>query len=87
MGRCLWDIAKTGKCMLADGRELVAGPDAWFDVVKFIYSQIDGPPPKDINLGGQTGNPLSIEVVWDEAGLDESEAAESASGAGAGEGE
>ena len=70
VARCLWDIAKTGKCTLADGRELVAGPDGWFDIVKFLYSQIDGPPPKDVNLGGQADNPLSIEVVWDDSGIE-----------------
>ena len=86
VARLLWEIAKTGKATLADGREIVAGPQGWLDVVKFLYSQVDGPPPKDLNIGGQEDNPFIIDVVWDEAGLD-SESADAASGAGRGEGE
>ena len=60
IAQALWEMATTGECTLANGRTLKAEPQGWFDVVKFIYAQIDGPPPKDINLGGQDGNPISI---------------------------
>jgi hypothetical protein len=86
VARYLWEIAKTGRCTLADGRVLVAGPDGWLDVVKFLYAQIDGPPPKDINLGGQEDNPLTIAVVWDESGLEDT-TSDAASGASGGESE
>jgi hypothetical protein len=35
-------------------------------VVKFLYSQVDGPPPKELNVGGQEDNPLLV-VNWDAA--------------------
>ena len=82
----LWEIATTGRAILSDGRELVAGPQGWLDVVRFIYAQVDGPPPKDVNLGGQADNPLIIDVVWDEAGLNDS-STEPSPGTDGGEGE
>jgi len=70
MAQALFEIVTTGKTVLASGREVVAGPQAWLEIVKFLYAQIDGPPPKDVNLGGQADNPLSIEVVWDDSGIE-----------------
>jgi hypothetical protein len=69
VARLLWEVAKTGQCVMPDGRVLKAGPQGWLDVVKFLYAQIDGPPPKDVNIGGQVENPLLIEVLWGESGL------------------
>ena len=66
MARHLWEIANTGRTTLADGREIIAGPQAWLDVVKFLYAQVDGPPPKELNVGGQPDNPLLV-VNWDAA--------------------
>lgn len=87
MAQALFEVATTGQTVLANGREIVAGPQAWLEIVKFIYSQVDGPPPKDVNLGGQADNPLLIEVVWDESGLDDGEVADAASRTSGGEGE
>jgi len=67
MAQALFEIVTTGRTRLADGRELVAGPNAWFDIVKFIYAQIDGPPPKDLNLGGQEDNPIAFEDLGADA--------------------
>ena len=63
VARMLWEVATTGHCVLPSGKILNAGPDGWLDVVKFLYSQIDGPPPKDVNLGGQEGNPIGFEDI------------------------
>jgi hypothetical protein len=87
VARLLWEVAKTGQCVMPDGRVLKAGPQGWLDVVKFIYSQVDGPPPKDVNIGGQVENPLLIEVLWDESGLYDGEAADATPSASGGEGE
>jgi hypothetical protein len=70
----LWEMATTGQCELPSGRTLVAGMEEWLDVVKYLYAQIDGPPPKDINLGGTGGGPMVVEVIWNEAGLEDSPA-------------
>lgn len=74
VARLLWSVATTGGAVLPDGRELAVTPKDWLEVVKFIYSQVDGPPPRDVNVGGQADNPLSIEVVWDESGLEDTPA-------------
>jgi hypothetical protein len=66
MGKALFEIITTGETRLANGREIVAGPQAWLEIVKFVYSQIDGPPPKELNVGGQPDNPLLV-VNWDAA--------------------
>ena len=86
MAQALFEIVTTGKTVLASGREVVAGPQAWLEIVKFLYAQIDRPPPKDINLGGQEDNPLTIAVVWDESGLEDT-TSDAASGASGGESE
>ena len=87
MAQALFEIVTTGETRLASGREIVAGPQAWLEIVKFVYAQIDGPPPKDVNIGGQEDNPFIIDVVWDETGLIDDQAADAASGSGGGEGE
>ena len=55
VARMLWEIATTGQTKMPDGtpegRLILAGPDAWFDIVKFIYAQVDGPPPQSVKLG------------------------------------
>ena len=44
MARMLWEIATTGEATLpGTDRTLVAGAGGWLDVVKFIYSHVDGP--------------------------------------------
>lgn len=51
VARLLWDIAKFGKCILpGDGKVIEVDADGWFDVVKFLYAQIDGPPKHDVSL-------------------------------------
>jgi len=63
VARLLWQIATTGQATLVGGTVINAGPQGWLDVVKFLYAQIDGAPPHDVNLGGQEDNPLFPEVV------------------------
>lgn len=73
VARLLWEIATTGRCTMPDGRTMTAGPGGWLDVVKFVYGQVDGPPPREVNLGGQAENPLVI-VNWDETTNEEGDA-------------
>lgn len=62
----LWRIATTGSVELpnSNGRRLLANTRVWFDIVKFIYNQIEGPPPSNanVNLGDADGNPIKILV-------------------------
>jgi len=62
MARLLWQIATTGQATLVGGTVINAGPQGWLDVVKFLYTQIDGAPPHDVNVGGQPDNPLLVEI-------------------------
>ena len=57
MSRALWEIATTGRTSLPreDGvYDIQVEGDAWFDVVKWLYQHIDGPPKQsaDVNLSG-----------------------------------
>lgn len=40
----LWEAATLGRVEMPDGLPRVLAPKEWIDVVKFLYSQIDGPP-------------------------------------------
>lgn len=60
----LWQLAKTGKATMPNGRVLEVDHKDWFDVVKFIYQHIDGPPKAelDVTTGGEQ---LIIQYVND----------------------
>lgn len=54
VARLAWELATTGVVTLPSGEEVVAEDfDDLLKVWKFIYSQIDGPPTKDIDLNVQ----------------------------------
>lgn len=54
----LWEAATTGKTTMPSGDELqLASPD-WLAVVKMLYSQIDGPPVKQLDVTSG-GNPIT----------------------------
>lgn len=63
IAKCLWELSTTGRTSLADdGPEIrITEPGEWFEIVKWIYTHIDGPPKGelDLNLAG------SVEVIWD----------------------
>ncbi len=51
----IWELATTGKVQF-EGRELrVSSVREWADIVKWIYSHIDGPPKGEIDItsGGE----------------------------------
>jgi hypothetical protein len=52
----LWDVVTTGTLKLPDGKTMEAEPKEWFEIVKFIYSQIDGPPRATIGITDNDGN-------------------------------
>ena len=63
----VWELATTGKATFPDGTELQVSPRDWIEVVKWLYSQIDGPPKAEqaIELTGANGQNLIIEYVND----------------------
>ena len=64
LARLVWEVATTGKALMPDGTTLQVDPKDWFDVTKFIYQHIDGPPKTnlDITSGGET---INIKVIYD----------------------
>jgi len=55
----LWELVTTGSAELFDGesvKDIAVGAKGWFEIVKWLYSQIDGPPKGEIDLtsGGQS---------------------------------
>ena len=44
----LWQIATAGKAKFPDGTVLEVGPRDWLETVKWLYAQIDGPPPRPL---------------------------------------
>lgn len=61
----LWELATTGTCTLPNGTVYTVDGAGWFDVVKFLYAQIDGPPKVTTEVTGKDGNDLIIRVVYD----------------------
>ncbi len=62
VARLLWLLATTGKAAMPEGAVLMVSPSEWLDVVKFLYTQIDGPPKQEMDLtsGGQ---PIPIREI------------------------
>lgn len=68
VARMLWDVATTGVTVLPDGRPLIAGPDTWLDVVKFIHSHIDGAAPQAMEHSGPGGKEVVFRVIYGDDG-------------------
>ncbi len=62
MARFLWELASTGQATFPDGKVLVFSPDAWFDVVKFLYQHIDGPPKAEMDITSG-GGPIAFREI------------------------
>ena len=66
MARALWEIATTGQTTLprADGEYKVSVKgDGWFDVVKWLYQHIDGPPKLRAEISGPEGSPIQVDTL------------------------
>jgi hypothetical protein len=71
IARALVELATHGKTKMADGTEIEVRGDGWFDVVKFIYAQVDGPPKAEVDLtsNGETLT-FGVQAVDYRTGLD-----------------
>lgn len=65
LARLAWQGLLTGTIIFPDGSELHLGSTDWKDILKWLYSQIDGAPPQQFQHTGADGGPLShiVEVV------------------------
>ena len=50
VARMAWELVTTGRVSLPDGRTLVADLDDLMSAVKWIYSQVDGPPKQEMDV-------------------------------------
>lgn len=48
----MWEMATTGQVTMPDGQVWKVTPAEWFDAVKWIYAQVDGPPKQALELSG-----------------------------------
>jgi hypothetical protein len=64
VARLLWEIAATGKATMPDGAVMLVSPRDWLDVVKFIYTQVDGPVKQEVDVTSN-GNTIFVEYVND----------------------
>jgi len=56
----VWELVTTGKVTMPDGRKWLLDAGEWFEVVKWIYAQVDGPPKQSLELAGADGGALKV---------------------------
>lgn len=59
VARMLWELVALGVTHFADGTELRAKAIGWFEIVKFIYAQVDGPPRAQVDVTTD-GEPIGL---------------------------
>ena len=65
VARIMWELATTGKARLPDGRSLDVAPKDYLTIVKFVYSQVDGPPKAELDVT-TGGGPFHVTLNWGE---------------------
>lgn len=60
--RLAWEVITTGQATLPGGQVLKVSPSDWFNVLKWVYAQIDGPPKSRMEIGGPGGGPIEHKV-------------------------
>lgn len=69
IAKLMWELATTGQVKFGDRVIKVTSAREWKDIVKEIYSQVDGPPRSglDITSGGETiGQTFELDKLTDE---------------------
>jgi len=67
VGRMLWELAVCGQATDPAGNNLSADEMGRFDIWKFLFAQIDGPPRQDWSV--DLDSEITVHVVHDD-GLD-----------------
>lgn len=50
LARALWELVTTGQSSFPDGTAIAVDPIGWFEIVKWIFGQVDGPPRQDLDV-------------------------------------
>ncbi len=65
LARALWELVTTGKSCFPDGGASIEVDNiGWFEIVKWIFGQVDGPPRQDMDVTLRRGQ--AIEELSDE---------------------
>lgn len=61
----LWTVLATGRVQLDNGNVLaVADATEWLNIAKFMFGQIDGPPPAAMAVDLSTqGQPVGVQII------------------------
>jgi len=60
----LIEALTTGSITLANGNIIELSPEDVMMFTKFMYSQIDGPPPQELKHEGEDGGPIHVLVEY-----------------------
>jgi hypothetical protein len=61
--RLLWEGLSTGAVTFPNGRVMELDAPNWAILSKWLFAQVDGPPPQAVRVGGPDGEPLESPVV------------------------
>lgn len=61
IARMVWELAMTGRSTYPDGREIVVPGEDWFNIVKWLYQHIDGPPKGEVDITSD-GKPITFSL-------------------------
>ena len=75
----IWKAATHGRVEFPDGRALQLFSKDYVELVKFLFSHIDGPPKQQVDHGSDPDRPMRIVVEYDTS----DRPAEASPGAGA----
>ncbi len=60
LARIIRDLLTTGESKLPNGKFMALAPKDYLDMVRWLYSQIDGPPKQDFDI---TSGGKSLDVI------------------------
>jgi hypothetical protein len=64
LAQMMWEGVTEGQVTLPAGKMMELGPADWLALAKWIYGQIDGPPPQTHEHTGDGGGDIVIRVVY-----------------------
>lgn len=67
LAEMLWNAAVTGKLTIFQDEGILVrsiNTDEWITIVQFIYKQVDGPPPAQLEHMGEGGGPMLVDHTF-----------------------
>lgn len=63
----IWNIVTTGQTTMPDGSILKPRPRDYLELMRWLYTHIDGPPPSKVQMSGPDGEPQVLRVEYVDA--------------------